>query len=83
MPLNIAGEVEYKVVSIIETVRFQADPPVCNVCKQEITRQNFGFSCVESNQLSLQTFEYIECTACTPMRAGGDTLRRFVERHRL
>jgi hypothetical protein len=83
MPLDPAGKIEYKEVSAIGAVRLQADPPVCNVCQQEITRKNFGFACVESNQRSLQRFEFIACTACTPMRASGDTLRRFVERHHL
>jgi hypothetical protein len=83
MPLNTAGQIEYKAISMIGTVRFQADPPVCNVCQQKITRKNFGFSCVESIGRTQEAFEYIECTACTPMRAGGDTLRRFVEQHNL
>jgi hypothetical protein len=83
MPLDTAGKIEYKELSIIGTVRFQADPPVCNVCEQEITRRNFGFAGVENVRRTPETFEFIECTACTPMRQGGEPLRRFVERHHL
>ena len=83
MSLDSAGKIEYKEVLRIGAVRFQADPPVCNMCQQEITRKNFGFACVESNHRSLQRFEFIACTECTPMRESGDTLRRFVEQHNL
>jgi hypothetical protein len=83
MPLNTAGQIEYKAVSMIGAVQFQADPPVCNVCEQEVTRRNFGAACVESRGRTQAKFEFVECTACTRMRAYGDTLRRFVERHHL
>jgi hypothetical protein len=83
MPLDTAGKIQYKEASAAGGVRFQTDPPVCNVCEREITRKNFGFAGVESVRRTHETFEFVECTACTPMRQSGDPLRRFVERHHL
>jgi hypothetical protein len=83
MPLDTAGKIEYKEVPKSGGVRLQADPPVCNVCQQEITRQNFGFAGVESTRRIQETFEFIECTACTLIRAGADTLKGFLQRHNL
>jgi hypothetical protein len=83
MSLDIAGKIEYKEISLIGSVRFQTDPPVCNICEREITRQNFGIAGVEGRGRTQETFEFIECTTCTPMRTGGDAMRRFVERHHL
>ena len=83
MPLDPSGKIEYKAAARIGEVRFQTDPPVCNVCQQEITRQNFGFTCVENNYRTLQRFEFVACTACTPMRETGEPLTRFLEQHHL
>ena len=83
MPLNAAGKIQYNAASVAGGVRFQADPPVCNVCEREITRKNFGFAGVESARRTHETFELVECTACTPLRQSGDALRIFVKRHNL
>jgi hypothetical protein len=83
MPLDTAGKIEYKEIPLSGGVRLQVDPPVCNVCQQEITRKNFGVAGVEGRGRTQETFEFIECTACTLLRQGGDALRRFVERHNL
>ena len=65
-------------------VRYQADPPVCNGCGHEITRQNFGWaSFVPSATAAREQVEWIECTACTPIRQGGPLLRHLVAVHHL
>jgi hypothetical protein len=33
---------EYRQASIAGGIRFQTDPPVCNLCEREITRQYCG-----------------------------------------
>jgi hypothetical protein len=83
MPLNTAGKIQYTEAAVAGGVRFQADPPVCSVCEQEITRKNFGFAGVENKRRTPETFEFIECTACTPMRQSGDALKLFLKRHNL
>jgi hypothetical protein len=68
-------------------IRFQGHPPVCNICGQEITRENFGCSYVESEErkkpLAPEQFERIECTACTLVRESGEALLAFLTRHQL
>ena len=68
-------------------VRFQAHPPVCNICGQPITRDNFGYAYLESEEDTkrkrVERFERIECTSCTPIRENGDALRAFLLRHQL
>ena len=50
MPLNATGDIEYLDMSISqERILFQADPPVCNICKQAITRDNFGWAHLEGS----------------------------------
>ena len=47
MTRHTAVPVRYQEAVPPETIRLQVDPPVCNVCAQEITRQNFGYAYVE------------------------------------
>src|SRR4051812_2934885 len=42
MPISRIGEIAYQPASPSGGIRLQANPPVCNHCWQEITRQNFG-----------------------------------------
>jgi hypothetical protein len=43
MPLDTAGQIQYREVVMPEGIRYQADPPVCHLCKQEITRETIGW----------------------------------------
>jgi hypothetical protein len=83
MPLDAAGKIKYREVVIPEGIRYQDDPPVCNLCKQEITRANIGWVYLTNNGSKGGQVEFIECTACTLIREGGPALRTFVERHHL
>ena len=80
MPLNAIGEIAY-----IDTpkgrIRYQADPPVCNLCKQEITRENVGWMYLERHPRG--QVECIECRGCTMRRASGTPLQLFLQRHGL
>ena len=83
MPLNAAGEIAYKDADVKGGTRFQDDPPVCTYCKQEITRENFGWAYVERQGGTRGKIEIIECKGCTRRRAGGTPLLIFLERHGL
>jgi hypothetical protein len=83
MALDKAGNIVYRQVVFPELLRFQADPPVCNICEQEITRRNFGQVYIERRERVREEFEIVECTDCTPIREGGPALRDFVDRHNL
>jgi hypothetical protein len=80
MPLNAVGEIEYTDTQK-GRVRYQADPPVCNLCKQEITRENVGWMYLERHPRG--PFEVIECRGCTMRRASGTPLQLFLTHHRL
>jgi len=82
MPLNAEGEIQY-IDTHTEAIRYQADPPLCNRCHQEITRENFGWMFLEGGGRRQGPFEFIECRACTMLRATGQSLRRFLEHHGL
>jgi hypothetical protein len=83
MPLDTAGNIEYRNAPVPGGTRFQADPPVCNLCKQEITRENIGRSYRLMDERTRGKFEVIECTRCTAIREGGTPLRVFLQRHNL
>jgi hypothetical protein len=80
MPLNAIGEIAYT-----DTpkggIRYQADPPVCTLCKQEITRENVGWMYLERHPRG--QVECIECRGCTMRRASGTPLQLFLQRHGL
>ena len=80
MPLNAIGEIAYTDTPKGE-IRYQADPPVCNCCKQEITRTNVGWMYLERHPRG--QVEYIECRGCTMKRASGTPLQLFLQRHGL
>jgi hypothetical protein len=83
MPLDTAGQIQYREVVMPEGIRYQADPPVCHLCKQEITRETIGWVYLANNGRKGEQVECVECTACTLIRDGGPALRSFVERHHL
>ena len=83
MPLNATGKMQYREVVSPERIRYQADPPVCHLCKQEITRTNIGWVYLMHHGRKGEQVECVECTACTLIRDGGLALRSFVERHHL
>ena len=64
-------------------VRYQAEPPVCNGCGHEITRQNFGWASLISEDDPSEQVEWIACRACTPLRQIGPPLRHFMALHHL
>ena len=64
-------------------VRYQAEPPVCNACGHEITRQNFGWASLISEGDPPEQVEWIACRACTPLRQIGLPLRHFMNLHHL
>ena len=86
MPRDTMDKVQYT-EALTGGIWFQMNPPVCNICGQTITRENFGCSYVESEErkkpLEPEQFERIECTACTLIREGGDALLAFLMRHHL
>jgi hypothetical protein len=82
MPLNAVGEIEY-IDTSKEEIRYQANPPVCNLCKQEITRENVGWIYLDGGGSTHKKVEFIECRGCTMMRVGGTPLRLFLKRHGL
>jgi hypothetical protein len=83
MPLNVTDEIAY--VPDKGGIHCQNNPPVCNLCKQEMTRENFGWMYFEGEGRGRTRgkFEFIACRGCTRMRAGGTPLRLFVQRHTL
>ncbi len=83
MPLDPGGKIAYIAAPVKGGIRYQADPPVCNICKQEITRNNFGWTYLESEGGTRTRSEFIACRGCTMMRAGGTPLLLFLERHNL
>ena len=83
MPLNATGEIRYHNAPGKGQIQYQTDPPVCNLCTREITRENFGWMYFESRGRTGGKFEYIACRGCTMMRASGTPLRLFLERHHL
>ena len=80
MPLNALGEIAYTDTPKGE-IRYQADPPVCNCCKQEITRANVAWMYLERHPRG--RVECIECRGCTMRRASGTLLQLFLQRHGL
>ena len=83
MPLDPGGKIVYRAASGQGGIRYQADPPVCNICKQEITRKNFGWAYLEREGGTRTRSEFIACRGCTMLRAGGTPLLLFLERHHL
>ena len=87
MTQNTAVQVRYQEAISPDKIRYQVNPPVCNICAQEITRQNFGHAYVEVEEhkklRKTEQFERIECTACSLIRESGEALLAFVTRHQL
>ena len=83
MPLNATGKMHSREGVSPEKIRYQADPPVCHLCKQEITRTNIGWVYLMHNGRKGEQVACVECTACTLIRDGGPALRSCVERHHL
>jgi hypothetical protein len=79
--------IQYRAADRTGGVRWQSSPPVCNICGQEITRQNFGCSYIEDEQPKKsqdpEQFERIECTSCSVIRESGKLFLRFLARHNL
>jgi len=69
MPISRVGEMAYQPVSSTGGIRLQANPPVCNRCWQEMTPQNCGRASVVGQVPSPCRCEFLECHACTTMRA--------------
>ena len=87
MPIDTTGKIQYRGAQTPGGIRFQASPPVCNICGETITRENFGCSYVESEEQKKgqapEQFERIECTACSMVRENGASLMTFLTRHNL
>jgi len=81
MPLSSRGEIAYQPVPPTGEIRFQANPPICNRCWREITRQNFGQASVVGDAPHPGRFEFIECTACTTVRDRRPGVTLFWARH--
>jgi hypothetical protein len=81
MPLNPVGEVAYQHAPPPGDIRLQANPPVCNRCWREITRQNFGRASAVGDAPHPGRFEFIECTVCTTVRDWSPGVTRFWARH--
>ena len=81
MPINHACEIAYEPAAPTGGIRLQADPPVCNRCWYEITPQNFGQASVVGRAPSPGRFEFIECTACTTVRAREPEQTLFRGQH--
>jgi hypothetical protein len=83
MPLDASGKIQYREGVNPDKIWYQADPPVCHLCKQEITRTTIGWVYLTNHGEKGEQVECVECTACTLIRDGGPALRSFVERHHL
>jgi len=83
MPFDVRDQIQYNDTPDKGGIHYQTDPPVCNICKQEITRENFAWMYFEGRGRTRGKFEFIECRGYTRMRAGGTPLRLFVQRHKL
>ena len=81
MPISHVGEIAYQPASPLGSTRLQANPPVCNRCWHAITPQNFGRASVVGQAPSPGRFEFIACTACTPVRAHDLERTRFWRQH--
>jgi len=81
MPINQVGEIAYQPAALMECIRLQVDPPVCNRCWHEITPQNFGQVSAVGYAPSPSRFEFIECTACTTVRARDAETTLFWIQH--
>jgi hypothetical protein len=81
MPISSIGEIVYQCAPSMGGIRLQANPPVCNRCWREITQQNFGCATVVGEAPHPGRFEFIECTACTPVRAPRPEVTLFWVRH--
>jgi len=81
MPINQVGEIAYQPGAPMEGIRLQANPPVCNRCWHEITPQNLGQVSVVGSTPSPSRFEFIECTACTTVRARDAETTLFWMQH--
>ena len=81
MPINQVGEIAYQRAAPTGGLRLQADPPVCNRCWHEITPQNLGQISVVGSAPSPSRFEFIECTACTMVRAHDAETTLFWRQH--
>ena len=81
MPISSVGEIAYQLALPLGGIRFQANPPVCNRCWREITRQNFGCVTVVGEAPHPGRFEFIECTTCTPVRDPSPGVTLFWARH--
>jgi hypothetical protein len=81
MPISSVGEIAYQFAPPMGGIRLQANPPVCNRCWREITRQNFGCATVVGEAPHLGRFEFIECTTCTPVRDPSPGVTLFWVRH--
>ena len=81
MPISRRGDMAYQPASPTGGIRLQADPPVCNRCWHAITPQTFGQVSVVGQVPFPGRFEFIECTACAPVRARLPERTRFWGRH--
>jgi hypothetical protein len=81
MPPSPVGEIAYQPAPPIGGIRCQNNPPVCNRCWREITRQNFGCVTVVGEVPFPGRFEFIECTECTAVRACGPEVTLFWAQH--
>ena len=81
MPINRVGEIAYEPATPTGGIQLQANPPVCNRCWDEITPQNFGQASVVGSAYAARRFEFIECTACTTVRAREPEQTLFWGQH--
>jgi len=81
MPINHVGEIAYEPAASPGDIWWQANPPVCNRCWDEITPQNFGQASVVGSAHAACRFEFIECTACTTVRAQAPEQTLFWGQH--
>ena len=81
MPISSFGEIAYQGAPPMGGIWFQSNPPVCNRCWREITRQNFGCVTVVGDVPFPGRFEFIECTACTAVRDRDPEVTLFWARH--
>ena len=81
MPLSSMCEIAYQPAPPTGGIRFQANPPMCNRCWREVTRQNFGCVTVVGTAPHPGRFEFIECTTCTTVRDRGPGVTLFWAQH--
>lgn len=81
MPLT-HGDITYR-ATLVAGVRYQADPPLCNVCESPVTPATLGQSylAAPASDGPRGQYEIIECARCAGRQADQRSRERFAAAH--